>query len=319
MVAQQIIRLRFLAAIATLCGLTTAHVTAQNLQAPTPSASSDAVSTMPHIDLYYGNKHVNPRPLPVPAMPVVADTTMFEKSTQANEKSATRQPNGLQQTRAEVGVTNGNTLHPQIVIIRETVSAPEPGHLQLSSASLPVAPAPQPAPQPTIVVVREPAETHAVEPTGIRISQELVAILAVGFTCFTVLLVILVRMPKQVEAPVVSSPVISSPVMSLPVAPPTPLVVPEQSVQTDDALLDGKYQMGPLPETAERFDIGPSYHEELLQKKHDEESSRTAVVAQILSQNTALFDEIAKEKLTPSVEVRNPIAFHGIVLPDAKS
>ena len=90
-------------------------------------------------------------------------------------------------------------------------------------------------------------------------------------------------------------------------------------MQTDDALLDGKYQMGPLPETAERFDIGPSYHEELLQKKHDEESSRTAVVAQILSQNTALFDEIAKEKLTPSVEVRTPIAFHGIVLPDAKS
>lgn len=172
---------------------------------------------------------------------MVDDITTSEKPARADAdqksvpvpvaSSATWQPSGVQETRAERSITNGaspllqllstlmnrmmtasfpvpngNTSHPQIVIIRETVPAPEPGRLQLSSATLPVAPAPQPAPQPTIVVVREPAETHTVEPAGIRISQDLVAILAVGFTCFTVLLVILVRMPKQVVAPVMVSP-----------------------------------------------------------------------------------------------------------------
>jgi hypothetical protein len=48
------------------------------------------------------------------------------------------------------------------------------------------------------------------------------------------------------------------------------------------------YNAGPLPETAEAFEIGPSYHEELHQKKQTEEANNQAAVEFLLTQNLAL-------------------------------
>jgi hypothetical protein len=50
----------------------------------------------------------------------------------------------------------------------------------------------------------------------------------------------------------------------------------------------GQYSAGPVPETAEKFDLGPNYQDEQKQKKQVEEASNQAAVEFILNQNLAL-------------------------------
>jgi hypothetical protein len=50
----------------------------------------------------------------------------------------------------------------------------------------------------------------------------------------------------------------------------------------------GKYNAGPKPETAEKFEIGTSYGDQLQQKKLTEEASNAAAVEFMLNQNLAL-------------------------------
>ena len=68
--------------------------------------------------------------------------------------------------------------------------------------------------------------------------------------------------------------------------PPQPPVVPPPP-ETGVKLL-GMYNAGPLSETAEAFEIGPSYHDELHQKKQTEEANNHAAVEFLLTQNLAL-------------------------------
>lgn len=56
--------------------------------------------------------------------------------------------------------------------------------------------------------------------------------------------------------------------------------------------LQGKYDAGPVPESAEKFDLGPTYQDELQEKKQVEVRNNEAVVQFILDQNLALLDAL---------------------------
>ena len=56
--------------------------------------------------------------------------------------------------------------------------------------------------------------------------------------------------------------------------------------------LQGTFNAGPLPETAEKFDLGPTYHDDLWEKKQTEVRNNEAVVQFILDQNLALLDAL---------------------------
>ena len=56
--------------------------------------------------------------------------------------------------------------------------------------------------------------------------------------------------------------------------------------------LQGKYNAGPVPETAEKFDLGPTYHDDVAAKKQAEVRNNDAVVQFILDQNLALMDAL---------------------------
>ncbi|VTT99721.1 unnamed protein product [Gemmataceae bacterium] len=62
---------------------------------------------------------------------------------------------------------------------------------------------------------------------------------------------------------------------------------PAQRPQDGIVLSNGMYA-GPRPELAEKFDLGPSYHDEQEQKKQQEAENQTAVLEFILAQNLAL-------------------------------
>jgi hypothetical protein len=71
-------------------------------------------------------------------------------------------------------------------------------------------------------------------------------------------------------------------------SPPSPPAVPG-----DGILLSGKYNAGPRRETAERFEIGPSYQTTQAEKKQTEAEKQQAVLEHILSQNIALHAQLA--------------------------
>jgi hypothetical protein len=158
---------------------------------------------------------------------------------------------------------------PQIVILREP--AQETKYL----------PAPAPVQQsPQIVVVREPApapEAKPEQPHGLQISWEMLGMFSfagVGVLCVVFLI------GRSIKGQVV----VQTAPTSLPITPPS------YDPAKDGPLLGGQYVAGPLPETAERFDIGPSYQDEQKAKERAVEAGKQAVVANILMQNLDLFD-----------------------------
>jgi hypothetical protein len=68
---------------------------------------------------------------------------------------------------------------------------------------------------------------------------------------------------------------------------------PASPMGGDGVLLMGKYNAGPVPTTAEKFDIGPSYASQAAEKKKVEEQNQQAVLEFILNQNLALHAELA--------------------------
>jgi hypothetical protein len=56
----------------------------------------------------------------------------------------------------------------------------------------------------------------------------------------------------------------------------------------DGVVLSNGLYAGPRPDLAEKFDLGPSYHDEQEQKKQQEAENQTAVLEFILAQNLAL-------------------------------
>jgi hypothetical protein len=71
-----------------------------------------------------------------------------------------------------------------------------------------------------------------------------------------------------------------------------PLALPSQPVP-DGVMLMGKYNAGPRPAPAEKFELGPTYQDVQEEKKKAEAESQQAVLEFILSQNLAPHAELA--------------------------
>jgi hypothetical protein len=155
----------------------------------------------------------------------------------------------------------------------------------------PVVPPTQPAsvspPQtPTVVVIREVApEVQRVEipvasptlpePRGIVMTPELM--IAAGFGVLGLMFTLAAWMRTfRYDRPVLAT------VAAPPIGP----------TLADGVRLQGKYNAGPVPETAEKFDLGPTYHDELNETKQIEVRNNEAVVQFILDQNLALMDAL---------------------------
>lgn len=146
---------------------------------------------------------------------------------------------------------------------------------------IPAVPQQQQQTQPTVVVIREPngeprpilAAPAPAEPRGVTIGNEMllgigigVAGLGFGFAGW--------RRRTAATGTKAGSPLPFSPLAG------------------DGMLLMGKYNAGPCPTSAEKFDLGPSYQMQQQEKKKTEEQNQQAVLEFILNQNLALHAEL---------------------------
>jgi hypothetical protein len=137
-----------------------------------------------------------------------------------------------------------------------------------------------PAAQPTVVVVREPADAApraAEQPRGPLLGAGALFGLGVGALGLGFGLVVWRRSARETPPPL----------------PPAPPAAP------GGVVLMGQYDAGPLPEPAERFEIGPTYHGEREKKKRAEAEGQQAMVEFILAQNLALHAELAGPAADP--------------------
>jgi hypothetical protein len=254
---------------------------AQAPPTPFPLMAMTSAPAQESIEIYYGTSKVSPisKPAVSDPGPVVPASAKSASAHQAPLRSAEALADTLHSLRdgtreisaAAVGVLGkvGNRLKHTVEsrpIILASYSMPS-----LPQPQITLAPSPSQSPQPQVIVVREAAEPPSAARHGLTLSIELLAACSIGLVGVLFAGMAWARGSRQQKPAAV--PAIHG------AAPP---------VDPDGVHLMGKYNAGPLRETAEKFDIGPSYHEEIKQKKQVEESSNAAAVEFILSQNLAL-------------------------------
>jgi hypothetical protein len=253
------------------------------------------------IEIYAGLKKVAPIPMPVipsvevPQYVVPASAKggpVVEEPGRAGDslvQALTALRDGTKSvTRATVNMLDAVSdrammMRPeQRTIVLASYMPPPAARLDAATAlgftpltSQPAAP-PAQQQQPTVVVIREPAESRPAPAApesarGLTLSPETLTIIGLSIAGMFGM-VALIRTTRR---PTVIPP---APVSIVPPVPPDPNTV----------RLMGQYNAGPRPDTAEKFEIGPSYHDELKQKKVVEEQNNTAAVEFILNQNLAL-------------------------------
>ncbi|OWK44964.1 hypothetical protein [Fimbriiglobus ruber] len=169
-------------------------------------------------------------------------------------------------------VTNGADAAERIVVIREAA-------VDTKSPAQP--------PQPTMIVVREPAAESRTSDQSFWVyaATMLAGMAGAGAMCALTALYLRSR-PAAPPVVVQPAPEVAAPpapvVVAAPPAPPAP--APENTV-----VLMGQYNAGTLPESAEKFELGPTYREEQVQKVQKEADTKGAVLANILEQNLGLF------------------------------
>ncbi len=128
-------------------------------------------------------------------------------------------------------------------------------------------PPPREESKPTVIIVREAAPAVALpEPAGVRISTETLLVALGG------ILVGLGAMLWRSRTPA------------------TAVAKPPATHATIRGL-----DIGPLPDTAEKFDLGPTYAEGLAHEKATEKAGETAILQHILEQNLTMRAEIASD------------------------
>lgn len=288
-----------------------------------PEASvplTPAAEPAPPIEIYYGTRRVNPAPKPpaevAPAAAVVPEAT----TPAASPGDAARTADAFIDTLREVrdGTNKVSTAAAALLgKVAERTHPPEPKQLVVTNSATPAAlpplananapwlaaPAPvavpptakptEPAAAPSVVVIREQVSEPkpAAAPAVVTLSAQ--TLVACGIAaCGTVLgLLGWARGGRKQVAAAVA---------------PVPQVVPPEAPLDPNAVrLQGKYNAGPLPESAEKFELGPTYHDEVRQKKLTEEQNNAAAVEFILTQNLALLAE-----LNPG-SAADPVVDHG--------
>jgi hypothetical protein len=154
-----------------------------------------------------------------------------------------------------------------------TTSSATPGYLPWVNASRDVTPQPNAeSAKQTVIVIRQAAP----ETNPGKLSPEMVLV-AVG--CF------LVSMSCVIVALLVALRVRST----------NPAIVPKESrsVVRDGHLAVAGWDAGPMPESAQKFDIGPSYADQLADQKRVEHENENAMIQHILDQNLLLHAELS--------------------------
>lgn len=136
---------------------------------------------------------------------------------------------------------------------------------------------PREEPKPTVIVVRENAAALPAEASGIRLSSEvLIATVAFfGMALIGTVLAVAGRTPKST--------------WNVFGRRPEPIPVPVREGHVDV----GGRDAGPLPLTAEKFDLGPTYSEQLAQEQATIQAGENAMLQFILDQNLTMRAELA--------------------------
>lgn len=296
------------AGLLTLLWGTSGSATAQ--VAMPPSSPPDYLSTpAERVEVYHGVHRVGPVARP----PVVL--VEYPRPTPIGDDAAHNQ--ALAETLREVRESNRQLTtavaklaeaaerppapqaEPRPIIFASYPPVPNANAPWLNPAPglVPVAPPPAPAPvQPTFVVVREPAPPAAPavpQPvpatTGLNMPSE--AALGIGAAIGIFGLLAWARGRRIEPAPITVS--VGQPVAAAPAA----------LIETPGVRLMGEYNAGPLPESAEAFDVGPSYQEELAEQKRIEKANEAAATELLLSTNLALLSALNPEPGEGSPEV----------------
>lgn len=299
-------------------------------QAPLPVPAIPATPPVPMVEVYYGTQKVSPpaeapvvaetpapvvaapkveeKPAPPPRveqppvfiMPAAAWSTGHAPMMPGREELATDVGSPLMRMLA-LGMNRlvlasmpqhvSNPQTPNIVIIRESAREPMPA---------PVAAPATPTP-PQIVVVREPAPEPKPmmpeTPPGVRVTPETAVAAGACVICLMGLMAMWIRSGRSTAA--------ATPVMAG-----LPNVAIPHNPETDGPLLMGKYRVGQTPESAEKFDIGPTFTEEKQVQQQKEEAGKQAVVADLLAKNLAMMTEMQNSVLTstdPEFDVSTPV------------
>lgn len=138
---------------------------------------------------------------------------------------------------------------------------------------VPVRSEPREEPKSTVIVLREtaaPLPAMPVEAPGLKLSNEVLVATAAffGFALIGTVLVAAVRSPRATRTV------------------PAGIRAGHMAVGGCDA--------GPLPLTAEKFDLGPSYAEQVVQEQAAVQASESAMLQFILDDNLTLQAELAK-------------------------
>jgi hypothetical protein len=257
--------------------------------------------TVRDVEILHGNQRVwpppSPRPLSVLIIPVAtpAPSSAGEKATSRSDKDETKPPVVESRTiilasHAGVLTPAGETMASAAPWLNTSVShSPPPGTggvpvpwypspVVVPSAAPPTATAP-----PQVIVLRErdgdihsspnPPVSSPEQARGITLSHELLLGLGVGV------------IGLGIGAWGWRRRKMSSPSRGTHLLPYVPL-------GGDGVLLMGRYNAGPRPTTAEKFDIGPSYAAMREEKKKIEAQNQQALVEFILGQNVALHQEL---------------------------
>jgi hypothetical protein len=240
------------------------------------------------IEIIYGTtKLPAPTPLPMsapavpePAAPVIPaaaaiETTPSPRTGEAIAETLRSFRDGTREVTSaaagllgKVGDRIKHTTEMRPIIIN-TYSLPAP---VVTPAPAPVV-APAAPSQPQVVVVREPAPAQPASPPAV--TRETAIAGGVGVLGLLVAAMTWRRGSRRPAPPIIMTP--DAP--SLPLDP-------------NSIHLMGQYNAGPRLETAEQFELGPTYHEEQAKKKQTEEANNAAAVELILQQNLAMLAEL---------------------------
>jgi len=321
--------------------------TATGTEPSKATAAATTTATKPLLEVYHGTRNVTPKPPPPPSVPVKPDTRPVPAGTSKvgprvsptteMTRAVVDTLGTLQQSVKEVTGATTTLLHklgerpaqlpePKPIILTNYIPVPAmTGPLSASATPwLEVNADPLPAPRrlpdtvrsgghtepaaaeeitgrssspPTVVVIREPAVPSPVIPAGeagVTLGYGMLGGMLVAGLGVAIGLVGWFRRPTPAAS-------------AIPEPQPVTLV-PAETPSTENGIkLLGKYFAGPVPDTAERFELGQTYQEELQQKKQVEVANNQAAMEMLLQQNLTLLRSFAEQGLSDG-EVATPSA-----------
>jgi len=235
-------------------------------QDPPASFPVPAPAAEEPIEIYYGTRRITPEPVPAAEANAVVPASATEAKTQLVNAFLDAMAGVRDGTREITAATVG--LLGKVGDRVKSTADTRPIIITTYAPPAPVAAIPAAAP-PQVVVVREQAETRpAVEaPASVRLDTLLLGglgVLAIGVAAWAGL-----RRTRS----------------AMPLAPLAPLPIP---LDPNCVALQGKFNAGPRRDAAEKFELGPTFHEEKHQQELVVEANNTAAVEFILNQNLEL-------------------------------